>query len=126
MNKQPHFPVSSTQHHYVLARFDAGLRDPPSSMAGLRRAGASAHSLSATVKQLLALAMAVASDDEHRIRCHVQSARLAGATRREIADTVTVAVLVGGDALALAGHQALKVLEQFEDMPFYLELGRRA
>jgi hypothetical protein len=36
-----------------------------------------------------------------------------------------VAVLVGGEALAFGGKQALQALEQFDAMPFYLELGRR-
>jgi AhpD family alkylhydroperoxidase len=110
----------------LTARLDAEFREPPASIAGLRKAGRSAHSLSTSVKELLALAMALASGNEHRIRCHVQSARRSGATRREITDTIAVAVLVGGEELTLAGEQALRVLEQFENTRFYLELAETA
>jgi AhpD family alkylhydroperoxidase len=94
----------------LTARFDAEFRKPPASIVGLHKAGRSAHSLSASVKELLALAMALASGNEYRIRCHVQSARCSGATRREITDTIAVAVLVGGEELVFARQQALRVL----------------
>jgi len=119
MNKWQNYPESAARLRNLTARFEAEFREPPSSIAGLRKAGMSAHALSATVKELVALAMAVASGNENRIRCHVQSARRAGATRREITDTVVVAVLVGGKALALAGEQALQALAQFESLSFY-------
>jgi len=122
MSKWQSYPESVTHPHNLTFGSDVESYGPPSSIAGLHKANRSADSLGVRVKELIALAMAVASGDGHRIYCHVESARRTGATHREIIDTVALAVLVGGEELVVAGDQARKALEQYEAMPFYREL----
>ena len=95
---------------------------------GIRLKGdMTANELSAKVRELIELAVAVASGGEALITGHVHSARCAGATHREIVETVRLAVLVGGDATAVNGSCALKALKQFDSLVhFYQKLAETA
>ena len=72
--------------------------------------------LDTKTKELIALAISVASTCETCIAHHVYDALEAGATREEIADALgVVALMSGGVGVAYATH-AMRAVDQFEEM----------
>ena len=61
----------------------------------------------------MALAIAIAIRCEGCIAYHVHDAIAAGATREEIAETIGVAVMMGGGPAAVYGAEALEAAGQF-------------
>jgi len=70
--------------------------------------------LSAKTKELIALGIAVTVRCDGCIAYHVHDALEAGASREEIAETIGVAVLMGGGPSVVYGAEALDAVEQFE------------
>lgn len=65
-------------------------------------------------KELIALAVAITQHSTASIAFHVHDALKAGAHRREIIETIGVAVLMGGSPAMVYGCEALSALNQFE------------
>ena len=72
--------------------------------------------LSARVKELAALSIAVAIRCDGCIAYHVHDALAAGATREEIIEIIGVAVLMGGGPALMYGAEAYDALEQFQGL----------
>lgn len=70
--------------------------------------------LDSRMKELIALGIAVTVRCDGCIAYHVHDALEAGASREEIAETIGVAVLMGGGPSVVYGAQALEAVEQFE------------
>ena len=71
-------------------------------------------SLPSSVKHLIAMAMAIGERTNEAVVHHVEEAMRAGATRDEIRETVTVAVLIAGVPSLLSGVEALAAMAQYE------------
>lgn len=89
------------------------LPDVMKAFSQLHHAGAAEGALSAKVKELIALGIAITVRCEGCIAFHVHDAIAAGATSQEIAETIGVAVLMGGGPSVVYGCEALQALEQF-------------
>ncbi|MBK9207683.1 MAG: carboxymuconolactone decarboxylase family protein [Anaerolineales bacterium] len=74
--------------------------------------------LSAKVKELIALAIAITVRCDGCIAYHVHNALHAGATRPEIVESIGVAVMMGGGPSTIYGSEALLALDQFEKEGF--------
>jgi AhpD family alkylhydroperoxidase len=86
-------------------------------MAGfmrLHKAGSTAGALTATEKELIALAIGIVVRCDGCIAFHVHDALKAGASHAEIVEAIGVAILMGGGPAVVYGSQALAALEQFE------------
>jgi AhpD family alkylhydroperoxidase len=70
--------------------------------------------LTSKIKQLIALAMAIGNRSNEAISYHVNAALEAGASRDEIRETVSIAVLMGGVPSILSGAEALATVLRFE------------
>ncbi|MCB0016146.1 MAG: carboxymuconolactone decarboxylase family protein [Anaerolineales bacterium] len=70
--------------------------------------------LSARVKELIALGIAITVRCDGCIAFHVHDALQAGASHDEIMETIGVAILMGGGPSVMYGSEALEALEQFE------------
>ena len=70
--------------------------------------------LTGKIKQLIALAMAVGNRSNEAISYHVNAALDTGASRDEIMETVSIAVLMGGVPSILAGAEVLATVSRFE------------
>jgi AhpD family alkylhydroperoxidase len=91
-------------------------REAPGPMSGFARLHASSVTdgeLAPKVKELMALAIAIAIHCEDCIVYHVHDALAAGASRKEIAETIGVAVMMGGGPAAVYGAQALEAANEF-------------
>jgi AhpD family alkylhydroperoxidase len=108
-------------HPAAYARLNASvgaLADAaPGVMAGfasLQQASQAEGALSAKVKELMALAIGIAVHCEGCITYHVHDALGAGASPQEVAETVGVAVMMGGGPAVVYGAEALEALVQFQ------------
>jgi len=69
--------------------------------------------LSPKFKELMALAIAVATRCEDCISWHVHDALKAGASRAEVLETLGVALLMGGGPALMYACHAVEALDQF-------------
>ena len=74
---------------------------------GLMKSASSSGELSTKVKELMALAISIAMRCDGCIVYHVENAAKHGATRAEIAETVGVAIEMGGGPAMVYGSKAL-------------------
>jgi AhpD family alkylhydroperoxidase len=105
--------------HMRVLMGDLG-REIPETMGAfsqLHHASASDGALSSKHKELIALGIAIAVHCDGCIAFHVHDAIQAGASREEIAETIGVAVLMGGGPSVMYGCEALEALGQFEAVP---------
>lgn len=77
------------------------------------RAATTEGTLSTLTKELMALAIGVSAQCTGCIAFHVHDAIRAGATREHIAETVGVAILMGGGPAAIYGVEAMTAFDEF-------------
>ena len=69
--------------------------------------------LSKKHKELIALAIGISKQCSDCIGFHVKAAIKAGATKQEVAETVSVCILMGGGPAYMYGARALEAYDQF-------------
>ena len=67
--------------------------------------------LETSVKEMIALAIAIATQCEGCVAWHVTNAVKAGATRDQVLETIGVAVMMGGGPATYYGSKAAKALD---------------
>jgi AhpD family alkylhydroperoxidase len=80
---------------------------------GVRKAAVASGALDTKTKELMALAISVATRCDDCIAHHTYDALEAGATREEIADTLGVAILMGGGTSVVYATHAIEAVDQF-------------
>lgn len=88
----------------------------PEQMGGfgeLHRSAVAAGALSRPVKELMAMAVGIATHCEDCMLLHLHDALRAGATVEEVYDAIGVAVLMGGGPASTYATRAIEALEQF-------------
>lgn len=88
--------------------------DTVTSFGALSKAAQSAGLLDKKTKELLALAISVAIRCEGCVAYHARGARRTGATRQEVAETLGVAIQMGGGPSMNYAADALRAFDQFE------------
>ena len=105
------------EYHAHLQKLVADLaKESPGPMAGfiqMHQKSVAAGTLPASIKEMIALAISIAVHCDGCIAYHVHDALQAGATRQEIAETIGVAVMMGGGPAVIYGAQALEAVGQF-------------
>ena len=96
----------------ALAGFRKLRPETGAAFSGLHRATMQDGALDARQKELIALAIGVAKQCNDCIGFHVRAAAKAGASRDEVADTISVAVLMGGGPALMYGARALDAFDQ--------------
>jgi AhpD family alkylhydroperoxidase len=86
---------------------------PMSGFARLHRKAVEDGALSGKVKELMALAIGVATHCDGCIAYHVHDAVKAGANRVELLEAIGVAIMMGGGPAAMCAVHALDAVEQF-------------
>ncbi len=108
------YPERRKQLEKLLAELGKTLPGPLGGFAGLHRESVAAGALSTKVKELIALGIGVAVRCDGCISFHVHDALRAGATRKEIIETLGVAIMMGGGPAAMYACDAFDALDQFE------------
>jgi len=80
---------------------------------GLHKAAVATGTLDTKTKELMALAISITARCDDCIAHHTHDALEAGATREEIAETIGVAILMGGGPSMLYAAHAVEALDQF-------------
>ena len=89
----------------------------PEAMEGfglLHKASRTPGALDCKTKELIALGIAVTVRCDGCIAFHVHDAMQAGATKEEIAETVSVSILMGGGPSVVYGIEAMQAVEQYQ------------
>lgn len=73
--------------------------------------------LPTATKELIALAIGIATHCEGCVTYHVRNALLAGASRENVLEAIAVAVMMGGGPATIFGGGALEALDQFAPEP---------
>ena len=87
---------------------------PMGQFSALRKNAMREGALPGKVKELIALAIAIADRCEGCVSYHVHDALKAGATRAEIIEVIEVAIMMGGGPSVVFGSEALEAVDQFE------------
>jgi AhpD family alkylhydroperoxidase len=111
--------VSNCPEFYteIFEQMSRLVRDIPQVLGAfsqLHRASTADGALSAKDKELIALGIAIAVRCEGCIVAHVHDALEAGAIHEEIAETIGVAIMMGGGPAVVYGCEAMTSMEQFE------------
>jgi AhpD family alkylhydroperoxidase len=92
-----------------------GAPDAMKAFAALSTAATATHAIDITTKELMALAIGIAVHCDGCVAYHTKMAQQHGATRDEVAETVTLAVYMGGGPAAVYGADALRAYDQFTE-----------
>lgn len=96
-----------------FGRLRSADREVMSGFARLHKAATADGVLPAKTKEMIALAIGIASRCDGCIAFHTHDAIEAGATREEIEEAIGVAILMGGGPAAVYASDALNALDQF-------------
>jgi AhpD family alkylhydroperoxidase len=83
--------------------------------SGMARAAMADGAVSVKHKELMCLAIGIAKQCNDCIGFHVKAAIAAGATREEIAETISVTMYMGGGPAYMYGARALEAYDQFRE-----------
>lgn len=104
-----------------LTQFGREMPGPMSGFARLHKKAVEDGTLSAKVKEMMALAVSIAVGCEGCITYHTHDAIQAGATRAELLETIGVGVMMAGGPGTIYAAHALDAVEQFLAEPAVVE-----
>jgi len=90
-----------------------GAPDAMKAFAALSTSATATHTIDTKTKELMALAIGIAVHCDGCVAYHTKMAHQHGATREEVAETVALAVYMGGGPAAVYGGDALRAYDQF-------------
>lgn len=96
-----------------LGALRPAIADASTAFGDLARAATAPGELDTKTKELIAVAIGVATRCEDCIGFHVKAAIIAGATREEISETISMCVYMGGGPSLMYGAKALAAFDQF-------------
>jgi AhpD family alkylhydroperoxidase len=91
----------------------AGAPDVMKGFSALAQAALKANALDTKTKELIALAIAVATRCDGCVAFHAEAAVKQGATRAEVLETMAMAVYMGAGPSVMYAAQALEAFDQF-------------
>jgi len=91
----------------------AGVPEVMKGFSALAQAALKADALDTKTKELIALAIAVATRCDGCIAFHAEAAMKQGATRAEVLETMGMAVYMGAGPSVMYAAQALEAFDQF-------------
>jgi AhpD family alkylhydroperoxidase len=92
-----------------------GAPDAMKAFGALSTAATATNAIDTKTKELMALAIGIAVHCDGCVAYHTKMAHQHGATRAEVAETVALAVYMGGGPAAVYGGDALRAYDQFSD-----------
>jgi AhpD family alkylhydroperoxidase len=107
------YPKYYSELQRLIGKLGEELPGPMGGFARLHKEAVAEGALSPKVKELIALGIGISVRCDGCISYHVHDALRAGATREELAETIGVAVLMGGGPSVVYGSEALEAVEQF-------------
>lgn len=90
-----------------------GMPDTMKAFGALSIAATASKTLDSKTKELMALAIGIAVHCDGCVAYHTKMAHQHGANREEVAETVALAIYMGGGPAAVYGADALRAYDQF-------------
>ncbi|MCB0357334.1 MAG: carboxymuconolactone decarboxylase family protein [Bdellovibrionales bacterium] len=109
------FPAQYRELGQWMEKLGQAIPESMQSFAALHEAAIKKGALDAKTKELIALGIAITVRCDGCISFHVHDAMAAGATAGEIAETVGVAILMGGGPSVVYGIEAMQALSQYTE-----------
>ena len=97
----------------ALRPLRSGAPEPMKAFSALARASLEPHALDTKTKELIALAISVATRCDGCIAFHADAASRNGASRDEVLETMAMAIYMGAGPSVMYAAQALEAYDQF-------------
>ena len=97
-----------------LATYRAEAPETAAGFTALHHAAMAEGELDVKTKELIALGIGIAKQCIDCIGYHVIAAKKAGATRKEVTETISVAIMMGGGPAYMYGAKALSAFDQLD------------
>ena len=97
-----------------LAAFRKTQPEAAQGFGAMAKAAMQPGALSVKDKELMCIAIGISKQCNDCIGFHVKAAVAAGATREEVAETISVAMYMGGGTAFMYGARALEAYDQFD------------
>ena len=107
------WPTMATELTGDIRSLRAGAPDVMKGFSALAQAALKADALDTRTKELIALAISVATRCDGCIAFHAEAAMKQGATRAEVLETMGMAVYMGAGPSVMYAAQALEAFDQF-------------
>lgn len=108
------FPAQYKELTTWMEKLGTKLPDVMAGFAALHESSIESGALDSKTKELIALGIAITVRCDGCIAFHVHDAMQAGAGEAEIAETVSVAILMGGGPSVVYGIEAMQAFEQYQ------------
>ena len=102
-----------SEHLQMIKALNQGIPDTMRAFSQLGQAAYASGAIETKVKELIALAIAIADRCDACIAFHARSALSKGATREEVLETIAVAIQMGGGPSMVYGGHALEAYDEF-------------
>lgn len=109
------FPEHFKELNTWMETLGLAIPDVMQGFGALHQASIKSGALESKTKELIALGIAITVRCDGCISFHVHDSMQAGASKEEIAETVSVAILMGGGPSVVYGIQAMQALSQFQE-----------
>lgn len=106
---------TATQLSNEIRTLRSGAPEVMKGFSALAQAALKADALDTKTKELIALAIAVATRCDGCIAFHAEAAMKRGATRAEVLETMGMAVYMGAGPSVMYAAQALEAFDQFSN-----------
>lgn len=109
------FPEHFKELNVWMEKLGADVPEVMQGFSSLHESSLKPGALDKKTKELIALGIAITVRCDGCISFHVHDAMQAGANKNEIAETVSVAILMGGGPSVVYGIEAMQALNQYEE-----------
>ena len=109
------FPDHYNELNEWMENLGVAIPNTMQSFGKLHETSLSKGALDSKTKELIALGIAITVRCDGCISFHVHDAMQAGARKNEIAETVAVAILMGGGPSVVYGIEAFQAVSQFQE-----------
>ena len=107
------WPETAASLGQALRPLRGGAPEAMTAFSGLARAALEPKALSTKTKELIALAISVATRCDGCIAFHAEAAVKQGASREEVMETMGMAIYMGAGPSVMYAAQALEAFDQF-------------
>ena len=112
------FPEHFKELNTWMETLGVAIPDVMQGFGALHQSALKAGALDSKTKELIALGIAITVRCDGCISFHVHDSMMAGASKEEIAETVSVAILMGGGPSVVYGIEAMQALSQYQEQGF--------
>lgn len=109
------FPEHYKELNIWMENLGLAIPDVMQGFGELHEAAIKPGALDSKTKELISLGIAITVRCDGCISFHVHDAMQAGASKEEIAETVSVAILMGGGPSVVYGIEAMQALSQYQE-----------